>query len=110
MRDERERLRDIVEAIEKIEKYASRGKRAFERDELVQTWIIHHLQIIGEAVSRLSDVFRSRHADVPWKEIIGMRNILVHGYFEIDPEIVWTTVERHLPTLKERICEMLGER
>lgn len=54
MRDDRERLLDIQEAIERIEKYAVRGREAFERDELIQTWVLHHLQIIGEAVRALS--------------------------------------------------------
>ena len=54
MRDDRERFLDILEAIENIEKYALRGKTAFESDELIQTWIVHHLQIIGEAVRGLS--------------------------------------------------------
>lgn len=110
MRDERERLRDILEAVEKVEKYASRGREIFERDELVQTWIVHHLQIIGEAAARLSDGFREAHTDVQWKQIIGMRNILVHGYFEIDPEIVWSAVEKHLPDLKRRIANVLGSK
>ena len=54
MRSDRERLLDIQEAIERIEKYATRGREAFERDELIQTWILHHLQIIGEAARALS--------------------------------------------------------
>ena len=55
MRDDRERLLDIVEAIERIEKYASEGRAAFEENELIQTWIVHHLQLIGEAVRALSN-------------------------------------------------------
>lgn len=108
MRDERERLVDILEAIEKIEKYAARGKDEFEREELVQMWIVHHLQIIGEAASRLSGDFKEAHPDVAWKQIIGMRNILVHGYFEIDLELVWAVVEDHLPELKRRMSDILG--
>ena len=52
MRSDRERLLDVIEAIERIEKYTAQGREAFERDELVQTWVVHHLQIIGEAWSR----------------------------------------------------------
>jgi uncharacterized protein with HEPN domain len=77
MRNDRERLLDIQEAIEDIRKYAVRGKDAFRNDELVQTWILHHLQILGEAASRISDDFQEQHPDVPWYKIIGMRNILV---------------------------------
>src|SRR5688572_29725521 len=58
MRSERERLLDILEAIERIEKYAAEGKRAFESDELIQNWMVHHIEIIGEACRSLSDDFR----------------------------------------------------
>lgn len=58
-------LRDILECVEKIQKYAARGRSAFERDELVQTWIVHHVQIIGEAARQLSDCLREAHPDIP---------------------------------------------
>jgi uncharacterized protein with HEPN domain len=88
MRSERERLLDILEAIERIEKYADEGKNAFEGDELIQTWIVHHITIIGEACRNLSDDFQAQHSNVPWADIVGMRNILVHHYFGIDTEAV----------------------
>ena len=103
MRDDRERLLDIQEAIERIEKYASHGRDAFEREELIQTWVVHHLQIIGEASRSLSDGFRSSHPEIPWSQIIGMRNILVHHYFGIDVAAVWAAVERDVPSLKRQI-------
>lgn len=53
MRDDRERLQDILDAITRIEKYAVRGREAFENDELIQTWVVPHLQIIGEAASKI---------------------------------------------------------
>lgn len=88
MRDDRERLLDIVEAIERIEKYAARGRRVFDEDELIQTWVLHHLRIIGEAVRALSIDTTSDSEDIEWSKIIGMRNILVHNYFSIDTDIV----------------------
>jgi len=108
VRDDRSRLRDILEAIGRIEVYASRGRDTFDRDELVQTWIVHHLQIIGEAVGRLTETFLSAHPEIPWSQIIGMRNILVHDYFRVDAEQIWSTVERDLPRLKEEIKAVLG--
>jgi len=110
MRDDRERLLDIQEAIECVEKYAVRGRERFENDELVQNWILRHLQIIGEAVSRLSENLRERYPDTPWVKIIGMRNILVHNYFRIDTAIVWRVVERDLPILKRYINAMLRDK
>ena len=58
MRDDRRRLQDIIDAIKRIERYVKRGRRTFEGDELVHTWIIHHIQIIGEAASQLTPSFR----------------------------------------------------
>lgn len=84
MRDDRQRILDILEAIEKIEKYTGGGQAAFERDELVQIWVIYHLQIIGEAASKISDDVRGEYSGVPWRKMIGMRNLLVHGYFGVD--------------------------
>ena len=84
MRDPRERLRDMFEAIEHVERYASRARDTFERDELIQNWIVRHLQIIGEAARAMPQEVRERATNVPWSKIIGMRHILVHDYFQID--------------------------
>ncbi len=109
MRSDHERLLDIQEAIQNIYKYAERGKNAFENDELIQNWIVRHLQIIGEASSRLSDDFRNNHPEIPWPKIIGMRNILVHDYFGIDEAIVWAAVENELPALKIHIEKIIDK-
>jgi len=108
VKDDVERLKDIRDAIEKIETYAGRGRKAFEADELLQVWAVHHLQIIGEAASKLSEEFMLSHPDVPWSKMIGMRNVLVHDYAGIDLDIVWAAVEGDLPELKGRINSILG--
>ena len=108
MRGDAERLRDILDAIEQIRKRSCKGREAFERDELVQVWVVHHLARMGEAVARLSPKLR-RQRQAPWKQIIGMRNILVHEYFRIDPETVWTAVEVHLPPPEKRVRALLAE-
>ena len=110
MRDEGERLLDILEAIQQVEKYAARGENVFKRNELVQNWIIHHIQIIGEAAWALSDKFRVENPQVPWSEIIGMRNILVHNYFGVDTKIVWSVVKKDLPGLKRQVKAMLRKK
>jgi uncharacterized protein with HEPN domain len=107
MRSDRERLLDILEAIERIEKYAEEGKGAFEMDELIQTWVVHHITIIGEACRSLPADFQARYTNVPWADIIGMRNLLVHHYFGIDTEAVWGVVEYDIPELKMNIQEIL---
>jgi uncharacterized protein with HEPN domain len=109
MRDDHERLRDILEAIERIEKYAARGRTVFDDDELIQTWVVHHLQIIGEAVRNLAPETTTASDDVEWNSIVGMRNILVHNYFGIDTDIVWAVIENDLATLKSSVLTLLEE-
>jgi uncharacterized protein with HEPN domain len=107
MRDERERLLDIQEAIERIERYTTHGREAFEQDELIQIWVLYHLQIIGEAARALPPEFTAQHPQTPWPRIVGMRNILVHNYFGVDVSIVWSVVERELPLLKQQVASIL---
>ncbi len=112
MRQASDRLRDILEAIERIQRHTVRGREAFANDELLQTWVIHHLLIIGEACRALPDALRAQHRGVPWPEIVGMRNALVHRYFEIDRELVWEVVVGDLPDSKwssKRCCEKAPE-
>jgi len=99
-REDRERVLDILEAIARIEKVSSRGKDLFYKDEMVQVWVIHHLQILGEAVRVISTEFKSSNPEIPWPEIIGMRKILIPYYFGIDRDAVWKVVEQDLPVLK----------
>ncbi|MFO7667193.1 MAG: HepT-like ribonuclease domain-containing protein [Desulfobacterales bacterium] len=107
MRNPKDRLTDMLEAIDNIERYAGRGRVAFEQDELIQNWFIHHIQIIGEAAAKIDRSFHLDHPQISWAQIIAMRNILVHDYFGIDLEAVWGVVERDLPELKRRIKEVI---
>ena len=108
MRDDRERLLDMLEAIQKIEQYAHAETKSVPED-LVEIWIIHHLQIIGEAASRVSIELRAKYPDVAWGGMIGMRHVLVHGYFETDKELVWRVVEQDIPKLKLQIEKILTQ-
>jgi len=110
MRDDKERLLDIADAIDRIKKYAARGRDVFENDELIQTWIVHHLQILGEAVARISEDFQNKYPDIPWPKIIGMRNIIVHDYFGIDLDVVWSVIEKDLPELERNVKKLLEEK
>jgi len=89
MRDDRERLHDMLEAIHKIEQYVHGESVPIvsQESELVEVWVVHHLQIIGEAASRISHALREQYPEVAWGGMIGMRHVLVHGYFETDTEI-----------------------
>jgi uncharacterized protein with HEPN domain len=75
----------------------------------VQSWVVRHLQILGEALRGVSPELRVRHGELPWSEIIGMRNILVHDYFDIDQDIVWSVVEHDLSGLRLALERILAE-
>jgi uncharacterized protein with HEPN domain len=109
LREDRAWLLDMLEAIEKIEKYASRGEQAFYGEELIQIWIVYCIQIIGEAANQLSTSIKKDHAEVPWRGVIAMRNVLVHRYFGIDLDEIWDTVSIDLPILKAKIQDILAE-
>jgi uncharacterized protein with HEPN domain len=103
LRRDKERLEDILEAIANIEKKLAAGHDAFVRDDLLHVWAIHHIQIIGEAAANLSADLRDKYPEIPWADVISMRNVLVHHYFGIDLTEVWDTVTNDLPKLKQQI-------
>lgn len=109
MRGDEQYLQDILDAIAQIQKYAALGHERFQQDELVQTWCAHYLQIIGEAARALSDGLRELYSSVPWPQIIGMRNLLVHEYFIINMNEIWVTVERDLPPFRLQIEGILRD-
>ena len=109
MSDPRERILDMLEAIDRIERHTARRRSTFEGDELLQTWVVHHLQIIGGAAAKLGSEFHDAHPQIPWPQVMAMRNVLVHDYFGIDPAEVWQTVERDLPALKGKLRELAAE-
>lgn len=106
MRSDPDRVLDILEAIDRVKRHTVGGRPTFDGDELIQVWVVRHLQIIGEAASRLSDDIRAQRPDVPWRKIIGMGHVLVHGYFEVDLDLVWSVVENELGTLRDAIAEI----
>lgn len=107
MRDPKERVLDISDAIAAIERHSGRGREDFERDELLQVWFLRHLQIIGEAARHLPKDVQALAPEIPWSQIIGMRNILVHGYFDIDTDIVWEAVTQDVPSIKPAVERLL---
>lgn len=107
MRSDRDYLSDILEAIKLVEKYAKLGQERFQADELVQTFMIHQILIIGEAARGLSEDLKARSPEVEWPIIVGMRNRLVHGYFKIDVAGVWKTVEDDVPKLKAQVEQLI---
>jgi uncharacterized protein with HEPN domain len=109
MRREVERLRDILEAIKRIEAKMVSERAAFDDDEMLQIWVLHHLQIIGEAVNQLDEDIQRQYPEAPWRAIIGLRHILVHQYFDIDLDIIWKVAGEELPALKAQVQKILKE-
>lgn len=107
MRDEKERLQDILQSVTQIQYYSGYEKQNFEQNRLIQDAICYQLLIIGESVRNLPPELRQQYCHIPWPAIIGMRNILVHEYFAIDMEIVWSVIEQNLPNLKHEIEKIL---
>ncbi len=106
MRRDSERLQDIWDAIDRIQSRFDLDR--IEDDEMLQVWVLYHLQIIGEAARALSSEIMQNHSQVPWSKIVGLRNRVVHEYFDIDLDIVIDIVTYDLPELKEQIQEILN--
>jgi uncharacterized protein with HEPN domain len=93
-------LLDMLLAGRKALKFiAGTTAETFCADEILQNATMRQIQIIGEAARMVSAEFKQSHPEVPWTEIVGMRNRLVHEYFDIIPERVWEVIERHVPPL-----------
>jgi len=96
-----ELLGDIREAIRRVEAYTRDiGYEEFLRDTKVQDAVVRNLEIIGEAVKRLSQDFKRKHPEIEWKKIAGLRDRIVHDYFGVNWDIVWDVVRHRLPDLK----------
>lgn len=103
-------LRHILDTIERIERYVQGvGQEEFEASELLQDGGIRQLEIIGEAARRVSSDLKALYSEVPWRDIVDMRNKLIHDYFGVDVELVWMTVKRDVPALKQAVCEILKD-
>ncbi len=103
-------IKDIKNSLEKIFKYTnSLSYEDFIDDEKTRDAVERNLEIIGEAVKKLSNELKSRHPNIPFKQIAGMRDKLIHDYFGIDYEIVWHTIQNKLPEFFKRIDEIIKE-
>lgn len=107
---DRGRLEHILEAIESKEEFhAQYTFEDIKKNELIFYGFTKLVEVIGEAVYMLSAEFRDSHSDVNWRQIERMRHILVHGYYTIDPESLWDTIEVDIPELKPWIVKYLSE-
>ncbi len=103
-------LLDIVEAIFLIENYTKNiSKEDFMRNIQLQDSVIRRLEIIGEATKNIPSYLREKYSDIPWKEIGGMRDVLIHAYFGVNSERVWNTITKDFQKLKQQIKKMIQE-
>ena len=109
MRSEQAYLRHILHCIRRIKEDSCHGEGAVFASPTLQDAIVRNLQILCESTQHLTEPTKSRHPEVDWRGISGLRNVLVHSYFEVDLRTVWTIVQRDLPILEQAVKGMLND-
>lgn len=107
MKDDSVYLRHICDAITDIGRYTTGGEQDFFAEKMIQDAVIRNLEIIGVAVKNISQETREKNPDMPWKQIAGLRDVLIHQYFGVDLDTVWLVVENRLPVFLEQIQLLL---
>lgn len=88
--------------------YTREGREAFYADGKTRDAVVRNIEIIGQAVKGVSDATRALEPDVPWRQMAGMRDKLIHEYFGVDLALVWDVVERDLPNVRLKLQELVG--
>ena len=102
-------LESMRECLERIDDYTAGGEEVFMASKLVQDGVIRNLEVIGEATKNLSDDLRSANPEIPWRQIAGMRDVLIHDYLRVNLRRIWQTVVSDLPPLRIVINTLLGK-
>ena len=100
-------IKDILNSIDEIEEFVNEiDFKEFVKDRKTFNATIRSLEVIGEAANKVPSFIKEKYPDIPWKEMVGMRNKLIHEYFGIDEEILWETVKKDIPALKRRVLKV----
>jgi len=104
MRNYKLYLQDMLEAVQKIEKYTKgMNFQQFEKSDLVIDGVIRNLEVIGEASKQVPSDIKKEFKDIEWKKISGLRDILIHAYFGVDIQIIWDVTQNNVPLLKKNL-------
>lgn len=107
MKDERLYLSNIKECIERIQEYTYVGREGFMKTPMIQDAVIRNFEIIGEATKILSPELRNLYSDIPWQQMAGLRDVLIHDYLKVNLNLVWQIIEQNLPELKKQVESIL---
>ena len=103
-------IEDTLDAINKIESYIKGlNFESFSQNNIVIDAVIRNLEIIGEAIKNVPDEIKNRYQSIPWKRMVGLRNIITHAYFGIDLENIWKIITQNIPEVKPEIIKILDE-
>jgi len=103
-------LNDILNSIISIEKFVKKmNYNEFIEDDKTSSAVLRKLEIIGEATKNIPDEIREKYSQIPWKGISGLRDKLIHGYFEVDYKLVWGIIKTRIPSLKKVINQIIKE-
>jgi uncharacterized protein with HEPN domain len=108
MKDDKTYLAHIADALDRIAAFTTEGSQSFMADIKTQDAVVRNFEIIGEASKLVSSDLKKRHPDIPWREMAGTRDRLIHEYFGVSLNMVWQMVEQEVPSLRRQIASLLG--
>lgn len=108
MKEDRVYLEHILEAIQRVAAYSRGGWEAFSANQMAQDAVIRNFEIIGEAAKRLGEATKAKHPEIPWRDIAGFRDVLIHDYMGVKLRLVWNVIEQNLPDLRCAVEDLLA--